>query len=1333
VPRFSNPTTATITAFQPPPVISTIALPNATAGQAYSFTFGGSSGLPPYTWSASGLPAFLSITSLGVLSGNFPAGSLPSYTFTVTIRDSKGVSVSSQITLAVTIPPPLSISTTSIPPGIPGQSYSFIFTATGGTGPYTWSGSGIPAFLNLSSSGPLTGTIPASPLASYSFGVSVKDANGGAASGGVTLTINRPPLSVNVTSIPSVSVGIHFSTFLTAAGVPPITWTGSGLPSWLTLQTDGLLQGTPPTGANSLSTGAAKGREAASTASYGFTVTATDATGNSGSSTVSLTVAPPPLVITSSSMLPGGMEGKAYSTQLTATGGTPPYTWTATGLSAGLTINSSGVVSGTPPSGSAGSVAFQATVQDADGTTQTASFSVPVASGANQLTINTPSVLPAAGASLPYSATLTASGGRPPYTWSETSVGLGLGLSSGGVLSGTAPPPTTIGFTGQVTDAAGATVSKAFTLTVVPKFGITSPSPLASGIVGVPYFQLFGAIGETQPYQWSLSGAAPAGLGFTPDGVLSGVPSAQGTFPVSVTVRDSASNVASGTFQITIQPPAAVDLILSAGSLAFSAQAGGSAPPPQSFGVNATGSNSISFTSSTDASWIRLSTNAGPTPGSIGVFADSTGLGAGFYQGTIIVSAANANSKSVPVSLTVSGAAPLTSISPSSLQLFAPASSTTPVTSAILISSTSLVPVAFQANVVDLPFLTVSPQQGSVAQNNPAVVNLSADAHSLAPGFYRGRIEVVSGGTTTVAFVTIQVGATGKLILSSRGTTLDTQENTAIAAPPTQSFRVLSADSNSLPFTISLVGAAPFLTLGSTGGVASLTAPATVPFTVSAAGLSRGAYYGRIRIDSPGASNSPLEFSVVLNVRAPGVTPDLNPFPSGLVFLAGGAAQTVQLFTDSGPSLPLQVAATTQDGQGWLSAQASQTTISASSPAQVSVSASATGLAPGVYRGFVGLAPASAQVRTVAVTLIVPGKRSEAEPAEAGVDAQRPAAGSCTASQLVLTQTGLSGNFTTAAAWPRIITAQLTDDCGTAISSGNVVASFSNGDPPLTLDASDPQGGIYSTNWAPSSAANPLAVTLSASVSGFAAVSSTVSGGVSPNTVPIVSQGGVLHLLNPKPDGLLAPGTIVQIFGTGLASSPVTTTYPPPTIVNGTSVLVSGTAVPLYYVSPTQINAELPFELTPGREYQLLVNANGGYTDPRPIQSVPVVPGVAAFADGHVIAQHSDFTLVSSTSPAKPGESLVIYLAGMGATDVAVPTGTAAPSGPLANVSTAASVLVDGQSAQILFAGLTPQAVGLYQINFTVPAGVHAGDVSLEVSQGSTSANKTLLQVATAP
>jgi uncharacterized protein (TIGR03437 family) len=331
---------------------------------------------------------------------------------------------------------------------------------------------------------------------------------------------------------------------------------------------------------------------------------------------------------------------------------------------------------------------------------------------------------------------------------------------------------------------------------------------------------------------------------------------------------------------------------------------------------------------------------------------------------------------------------------------------------------------------------------------------------------------------------------------------------------------------------------------------------------------------------------------------------------------------------------------------------------------------------------------------------------------------------------LVLTQTGLSGNFTTAAAWPRLISAQLADDCGNSISSGHVIASFSNGDPPLTLDISDPQNGDYSTNWAPSNAASPIAVTLSASATGFSAVSSTVSGGVSPNAVPVVTQGGIVHLLNPKTDGLLAPGTIVEIFGTDLAASAIAATSLPPSSINGTSVLVNGSEVPLYYVSPIQINAQLPFELTPAHEYEVLVIANGGYTVPMSIQSVPVAPGVAAFADGHIIAQHGDYSLVSASSPAKQGEALVIYLAGMGATDVAVATGAASPGGPLANDSTAPKILVDGQDASVIFAGLTPQAVGLYQINFTVPRGIHSGDVALEISQGSTSANKTLLTVA---
>ena len=181
--------------------------------------------------------------------------------------------------------------------------------------------------------------------------------------------------------------------------------------------------------------------------------------------------------------LPGGMEEKAkpYSAQLIASGGTPPYSWTATGLSSGLALSPAGVISGTPVPGSAGAVPFQATVMDADGTTQTSAFAIPIASNAGQLTITSPATLPDAGAGLAYATALTASGGRPPYVWSETSVGLGLTLSSSGSISGTASAPATLGFTGQVTDATGATASRAFSLSVVPKFGITTSSPLRSG------------------------------------------------------------------------------------------------------------------------------------------------------------------------------------------------------------------------------------------------------------------------------------------------------------------------------------------------------------------------------------------------------------------------------------------------------------------------------------------------------------------------------------------------------------------------------------------------------------------------------------------------------------------------------------------------------------------------------------------------------------------------------------------------------------------------------------------------------------------------------------
>jgi uncharacterized protein (TIGR03437 family) len=120
---------------------------------------------------------------------------------------------------------------------------------------------------------------------------------------------------------------------------------------------------------------------------------------------------------------------------------------------------------------------------------------------------------------------------------------------------------------------------------------------------------------------------------------------------------------------------------------------------------------------------------------------------------------------------------------------------------------------------------------------------------------------------------------------------------------------------------------------------------------------------------------------------------------------------------------------------------------------------------------------------------------------------------------------------------------------------------------------------------------------------------------------------------------------------------------------------------------------------------------------------------MAANPDGTVIAQHTaDFSLVTAAHPAAAGESIVIYLAGMGATNPVVAEGIPTPS-ELVPVDVQPTLTVDGVGAAIGYAGLTPGGVGLYQINFTVPPGARSGNLNLVVMQGGMPANATTLPV----
>jgi uncharacterized protein (TIGR03437 family) len=176
-------------------------------------------------------------------------------------------------------------------------------------------------------------------------------------------------------------------------------------------------------------------------------------------------------------------------------------------------------------------------------------------------------------------------------------------------------------------------------------------------------------------------------------------------------------------------------------------------------------------------------------------------------------------------------------------------------------------------------------------------------------------------------------------------------------------------------------------------------------------------------------------------------------------------------------------------------------------------------------------------------------------------------------------------------------------------------------------------------------------------------------------------------------------------------------------------VLIGAQAAPLYSVSDGQLTIQVPAELEPNTDYSIIVAANGGYTLPDSLTLAPVQPGVAA-SSGRLIAQHAaDSSPVTPDNPATGGEMILLTLVGMGATDPPVASGYAAPSDPMATTVIQPMVTVGGQQADIVFAALMPGAVGLYQIELTVPAGLTSGDQPVAVTQGGVAANIALLAV----
>lgn len=229
-------------------------------------------------------------------------------------------------------------------------------------------------------------------------------------------------------------------------------------------------------------------------------------------------------------------------------------------------------------------------------------------------------------------------------------------------------------------------------------------------------------------------------------------------------------------------------------------------------------------------------------------------------------------------------------------------------------------------------------------------------------------------------------------------------------------------------------------------------------------------------------------------------------------------------------------------------------------------------------------------------------------------------------------------------------------------------------------------------------------------------------------SLPVPSISAVSNAASYSQNGF-APGSIITIVGSGLASwTQTATSYPIPTTMGDATVLVGSQNAYLLYVSDTQINAILSFYLQTGSAPLTLTVPGGSATVTIPIVSVS--PGIFTSDGEHAQAENQDYSVNSSANPAPSGSTISVYFTGQGAVKTALADGYPAPSAGILNYATVnpATASVGGQTAVVSYAGLAPGFAGVAQANITLP-NLSTGDYPLIITVGGATSNSAIISV----
>jgi Putative Ig domain/Abnormal spindle-like microcephaly-assoc'd, ASPM-SPD-2-Hydin len=403
------PLSGTGTAPAPAPVITSATTASGTVGTAFSYQITATN--TPTSYGATGLPAGLSVNSTsGLISGTPTAAGTSTLTLSAT---NSGATGSANLTLTIAsapIPAPVITSATTAS-GTVGSAFSYQIAAS--NTPTSYGATGLPAGLLVSGT---TGLISGTPTTVGTSTVTLSATNSGG-TGNATLTLSIKPAVPVITSMTTASgtVGSAFSYQVTASNTPT-SYGATGLPAGLSVNsTSGLISGTPTTAGTSIATLSASN------------------SGGTGSASLTLTIAsaPIPAPVITSATTASGTVGSAFSYQITASN--TPTSYGATGLPAGLSVNSaSGLISGTPTAAGTSTVTLSASNSGSTGSASLTLTLNPAPAAPGQLTSNPASLAfgsAQVGSSLTLTDSLTNTGGSAVTISQATATGTGFNIS----------------------------------------------------------------------------------------------------------------------------------------------------------------------------------------------------------------------------------------------------------------------------------------------------------------------------------------------------------------------------------------------------------------------------------------------------------------------------------------------------------------------------------------------------------------------------------------------------------------------------------------------------------------------------------------------------------------------------------------------------------------------------------------------------------------------------------------------------------------------------------------------------------------------------------------